>query len=426
MTNGDDDAEPDETDGASGEENADLGVEDLEARLDDAEETLDAAETEADLDDVEETLSAIEDDLADAELPEPDEDEDEEDPQDALADRLSDLRDGVDEQRGPYVEDAAEDIEAVAGTVGETRWTEDGAEEVLTAVESFGDAVAEHVDVTEPDSIDTAGDALSEASDAVEGLDLDPDDDSVAIASLLDAAETLADDVEAAEAFGDLSVREQLRYDGFYEVIEGEHRKDYPPELNAVLSWEKRYKESRDPEDVEQILRVLDLMDSDFMEENVLETLERVAPPEAFEPVHQRAQRRDKQAIRVLGKIGDDRAVETLVDFLDGDPALQRVTLRALGEIGSQEATQAVANSLDDENDSVRSSAARALGLLGDTRAIEPLADVLAEDDADDARASAAWALNQIGTERAIEIAAEYADDRAYVVQTEAEKAANV
>mgnify|MGYP000238814830 FL=1 len=423
MTNGDDDAEPDGTDGASGD-GAELGVEDFEGRLDDAEDTLDAAETEADLDDVEETLSAIEDDLADADLPEPDEDED--DPQEALEDRLSDLRDGVDEQRGPYVEDIAEQVETVAGTVSETRWTDDGEEEVIAAVEAFGEAVAEHVDVNGAGDVQAASEALTAASDVVADLDLDPDDDSESIASLLDAAETLADDIEAAEAFDDLSVRAKLRYEGFYEVIEGEHRKDFPPELNAVLSWEHRYKQSRDPDDVEQILLALDLMDSEFMEENILDAFERVGPPEAFDPVHQLAQRRDKQAIRVLGKIGDDRAVETLVDFLDGDPALQRVTLRALGEIGSHEATQAVANCLDDDTDSVRSSAARSLGLIGDTRAIDPLADVLAEDDADDARASAAWALNQIGTERAKEIAAEYADDRAYVVQVEAEKAAGV
>ena len=423
MTNGDDDAEPDGTDGASGEGET-LGVEDFEARLDDAEDTLDAAETEADLDAVEETLSAIEDDLADADLPEPDEDE--EDPRETLEGRVSDLRDDLADQRGPYVEDVAEEIETVATTIEETRWTDDGGDDVIGAVAAFGETVVEHVDVTDPDSIGVASEALTVASDVVADRDLDPDDDTEAIVSLLDASQQLADDIDAAEAFDDLSVRQKLRYDGFYEVIEGEHRKDFPPELNAVLSWEQRYKETRDPDDVEQILRVLDLMDSEFMEENILDAFERVGPPEAFDPVHQRAQRRDKQAIRVLGKIGDDRAVETLVDFLDGDPALQRVTLRALGEIGSTEATQAVANCLAEDNDSVRSSAARALGLLGDTRAIDPLADVLADDDADEARASAAWALNQIGTERAKEIAAEYTDDRAYVVQTEAEKAANV
>jgi len=70
--------------------------------------------------------------------------------------------------------------------------------------------------------------------------------------------------------------------------------------------------------------------------------------------------------------------------------------------------------------------AARSLGLLGDTRAIQPLSDILEDDDGDTVRASAAWALRQIGTERALEVAGEYTDDRAYLVQAEAEKAAGV
>ena len=399
----------------------------FEERLDVAEATLEDADTEADLDEVEAELDGIENDLADADLPEP-EDEDEDDPTEALQSRLSDLRDGIEAQRGPYVEDVAEAVAAAGDTVADTRWTDDGEAQVLDAVATFGDAVAEHVTVGEGDAAAEAAEELADASDAIAELNLDPDEDREAIATLLDASDTLTDDLEAAEGYDDLSVRGKLEYEGFYEVIEGDHQKDYPPELNAVLVWEKRYKESRDPEDVEPILLALDLMDSEFMEENILETLERIAPPEAYEPVEQRASRRDKQAIRVLGKIGDDRALETLVDFIDGDgdPALQRVTLQALGEIGSHEATQAVANRLAAENDGVRSAAARALGLLGDTRAIDPLADVLADDDVDEVRASAAWALTQIGTERAVEIAAEYADDRSYVVQVEAEKAAGV
>jgi len=50
-----------------------------------------------------------------------------------------------------------------------------------------------------------------------------------------------------------------------------------------------------------------------------------------------------------------------------------------------------------------------------------PLADVLADDDSDRVRASAAWALNRIGTQDALEIVADYDDDRAYLVQAEAE-----
>ena len=175
------------------------------------------------------------------------------------------------------------------------------------------------------------------------------------------------------------------------------------------------------------VLLALESLESEFMEEHCLEALERMGPQEAFEPMHQRAQKRDRPAIRILGKIGDEEAVETLLEYVDADsdPQLQKVTFRALGEIGSEDATQALANKLEMDNDQVRPRAARALGLIGDTRAIEPLADTLESDESDDVRAAAAWALRQIGTESALEAAAEHAGDRSYLVQHEAELAAD-
>jgi len=169
----------------------------------------------------------------------------------------------------------------------------------------------------------------------------------------------------------------------------------------------------------------LEQLDSDFMEENCLDALRRLGSEAAFDPVQALAKRRNVPAIEVLGKIGDERAVDTLVDFVDsGNPPLQKATLRALGEIGSEETTQGIANVLADEESAVRSAAARSLGLIGDTRAIEPLSDRLADDgEANEVRASAAWALVRIGTERALSAAAEYDDDRDYSVQFEAERA---
>jgi HEAT repeat protein len=200
-------------------------------------------------------------------------------------------------------------------------------------------------------------------------------------------------------------------------VLESENRKDFPAEWNAV----KIYAQGKD---VEPILTALDRFESDFMEENILDALEQIAPEEAFEEMHARAQKRNIQPIRILGRIGNDEACETLHDFLGGgDVKLEKTTLRALGAIGSEGSTQHVANRLVADNAEIRSLAARSLGLIGDTRAIEPLSRVLDEDDADEVRASAAWALNQIGTESALDAAAEYADDRSYIVQHEAEKA---
>jgi hypothetical protein len=419
MSNGDDDSEADESADAATDE---LAVS-LEERLNEAESTLDAAETEAILDEVESTLDDIEADLEAADFPEPDEDaEDAEDPQEALENRLADLRDRLEDERGPYATDVAEIVADAAGTVRDTRWTDDGEPDVVVAVESYLSTATDHLSdsfATESEATDDLAAALEDVAAALEESGLDADDDAETIATLLEDAETLADDLDAAEQWDDLSIQGQLDHEGFYDVLDTENRKDYPPEWSAV----KVYEQQNEPE---PILLALDRLDSDFMEENILDSLVRMGSPEAFEEMHQRAQKRNKQPVEILGKIGDERALETLHDFVDGDgdPQLQKVTLRAIGEIGSEESTGAVANRLAADNYEVRSAAARALGLIGDTRAIDPLADVLADDEADEVRASAAWALNRIGTERALDVAAEYTDDSAYIVQAEAEKAA--
>ena len=419
MSNGDDEAADEDEAEASTELSADT----LDQRLDEAESDLDAAETEADLDTVEDALDDIEADIEAADLPEPDEDdEDAEDPVAELEDRLSDLRDQLEDQRGPYGEDVVSILEDAQGTVSDTRWTEDGAPDVVTAVQTYLGTVNGELDTDiSADSDDTAdlADALGEAADAVEDAGLDADEDAETIAALLEDAQTLEDDLDGAEEWDDLTVREQLDAEGFYDVLESKNRKDFPAEWNAVKVYEE-------VGEVEPIVKALETFDSDFMQENILDTLWRMGPEEAYDAVHQRAQKRNVRPVEILGKIGNEDATETLHDFIDGDgdPALQRVTLRALGEIGSKESVQPVAQRLDADNYEVRSSAARSLGLLGDTRAIEPLSDVLADEEANEVRASAAWALNQIGTQRALDVLEEYTEDRAYLVQAEAEKVA--
>lgn len=407
----------------------------VESRLDDAEADLAEADAETALDDVESTLADIETALEDAEFPEPD-DEDEADPAAALEDRLESLRTELADKRGPYVEDVAAVVTDAAETLGEPPWTKDGAEAARDAVAAFLEAAGEHVTVgflpdepieaddgEEPThSLPGAVETLEEAAGTIADAGLDPDEDEAAIAALLAAAETLGDALEDAEVWSDLSMRDQLEALGFYEVLAPENRIDFPPEWSAMKSY-------GDAGNVGMLLAALEKMgDADFMVEYVFEQLRylgRDAAP-AYEELHRRAEKRNTVPIELLGKIADERACETLHEFVDPDAAtgLQKTTLRALGEIGSRESTQPVANRLDAEEPDVRSAAARALGLIGDTRAIEPLADALDEDEADEVRASAAWALCQIGTERALDAVAPYADDRSYIVQAEAEKAA--
>ncbi|MFC7136879.1 HEAT repeat domain-containing protein [Halobaculum litoreum] len=398
-----------------------VSAEDLEARLDEAAEALEAAETEADLDDVEGDLDAVEADLERADLPEPDEDDDEaEDPRADLESRLSDLRDDLEEQRGPYAAGVVDDVADVQATLRDTRWTEAGEADLPAVVDEFVAAVNEALG-TElsrdgDDDPEALAAALDEPTGAVEDAGLDADEDADTIAALLEATDALATGVDDAEEWDDLETYEQLQAQGFYDVLG--HYKDFPPELSALKAHEQAG-------NVEMVLLALDSLGSEFMEEHALNALVRMNDQGAFEAMHQRAGKRDQAAIKALGKMAAEDAVETLVDYVDSDsnPALQKVTFKALGEIGHADAVQPLANKLAMENDEVRPYAARALGLIGDTRAVEPLADAAADDESDNVRAAALWALRQIGTEAALEAAAEFDDDRAFIVQTEAEKA---
>jgi chromosome segregation ATPase len=408
----------------------------LAADLEDLESTLEAAETEDDLDVVEADLESFRAELESVEVPEPpetDEDEEEEDeepaPEEALQEEydgiesdLSDLESDLEDQRGPYGEDVVGEIDDAGGTITGTRWTEEGNAELIEAVEAFldelngllGSSVA-LVDAGDevPEQLATT---LERAADAVGDAALDADDDAGTIAGLLEATDDLQSDVDDATEWTDLEIREQLRREGYYDVLD--HVKDFPPEWHALKVHEKQG-------NVDQILLALETFDSDFMEDHCMEALERMGPEEAIDPMLQRANRRDQAAMRILGTIGvaDEEVVDTLLDYVDSNPNLQQPAFRALGELGAEDAVEPIAQQLVADEADVRSWAARALGLIGDTRAIDPLADVLEEDESDRVRASAAWALNRIGTRTALEIVAEYDDDRAYLVQAEAENA---
>ncbi|MFB6117647.1 HEAT repeat domain-containing protein [Halosegnis sp.] len=432
MNDGDDEPEPaddadesatveasDTPDEPSEEPTAvDVTPETLDKRLDAADAAIEEAETEAALDEVAADLDDIETKLEAATFPEAEDDE--EAPRDRLEDRLADVREQLETARGPYGEDVVTELEAAAATLTDAEWTEDGEAEAAAAVESFLERAAAAVDAdtgVDGSFPEAHSDALTAAGETVETAALDADDDAETIATLLDAAETLTAELDDAEVWDDLSVVEQLTARGFYDRLESRNRKDFPPELGVVRIAEQE-------NDPERILMALEKLESEFMQDNCIEALRRMGPLEAYDAMMELAERRDRPAIEVLGKIGNDDACETLHEYIqdESNPPLQRVVLRALGDIGSQDSTGPVANRLVAEDAEVRSRAARALGRIGDTRAVEPLADTLADDSEDSVRAAAAWALYQIGTERALEEAAAYADDRSFIVQTEAER----
>ncbi|MFA9516027.1 HEAT repeat domain-containing protein [Halopenitus sp. H-Gu1] len=429
MSNGEDEPEdaPEET--TSSEQNGESPVlpgevteESLSEYLDDVAERLEAAETEADLDDVEALLDDAESSLSEADLPESDE-EDAEDPREALESRIEELRSSLAEARGPYAADVIADIEEAIDDVESTEWTETGLEEIREAIEAFTTPVAETLGIDfepETEDIDALAFTLESIGDAIEDADLDPDVDAETIESLVDGAETLSEDLEDAEQWEDLKTNEQLYAEGFYDVLG--HYKDYPVEWAALKAHEEAG-------NVDMILLALDSLQSEFMERHCLEAFERMgkraATDAAIDELLGRAEKREEDAIRILGKMAAEDVTETLLEYVDEDsnPQLQKTTFKALGEIGASEAVQPLANKLEMENENVRPYAARALGLIGDARAIDPLTETLETDASPDVRAAAAWALRQIGTREALEAAADYDDERVFIVQTEAEKA---
>ena len=104
------------------------------------------------------------------------------------------------------------------------------------------------------------------------------------------------------------------------------------------------------------------------------------------------------EVIRALGKIGDPRAVGALTDILcyHGDEDTRWAAAVALEEIGDLAASEASVRALRDEDADVRCQAAKALGELGDASAVPSLIKALTDPEPKVQRA-AAHAIGKIG-----------------------------
>ncbi|MCK4647897.1 HEAT repeat domain-containing protein [bacterium] len=103
-------------------------------------------------------------------------------------------------------------------------------------------------------------------------------------------------------------------------------------------------------------------------------------------------------AVVALGMIGDSRAVEPLIEYLEHseDDHLRCDIVTALGRIGDKKATPALIKALlNDSYCHVRCEAAEALGKLGNKKAIPALEKAL-KDEHYFVRADAADALKKI------------------------------
>ncbi len=123
------------------------------------------------------------------------------------------------------------------------------------------------------------------------------------------------------------------------------------------------------------------------------EALGRIGDVRAVGPLIAALEDEPRPAAEALGNIGDARAVEPLIGALERAPD---AAARALGKIGDARAVESLIAAL---KNTAPAAAAEALGRIGDARAVEPLIAALK----DAAPAAAAEALGRIGDARAAE-----------------------
>jgi len=109
------------------------------------------------------------------------------------------------------------------------------------------------------------------------------------------------------------------------------------------------------------------------------------------------------EAARALGKIGDSRAIDALIVTFKtskSNPNASEAILEALGMIGGSQIVTPMIKVLKDVNSPARSSVVKLLGKIGGKQALEALIEALNDINIQDA---AAEELGNIGDERAIE-----------------------
>ncbi len=99
-----------------------------------------------------------------------------------------------------------------------------------------------------------------------------------------------------------------------------------------------------------------------------------------------------------LESAAEEGDVDALIEALQSDNVeVRRDAARMLGDAGDERAVPALIERLEeDEDEFVRAFSASALGDIGDERAIEPLQNAL-EDEDERVRDAAAASLNQLG-----------------------------
>ncbi|MHB0870664.1 MAG: HEAT repeat domain-containing protein [Chloroflexota bacterium] len=108
-------------------------------------------------------------------------------------------------------------------------------------------------------------------------------------------------------------------------------------------------------------------------------------------------------AAKALAKIGEPALAPLIAALASPKDSVRCATARALGGLGDRRAVSSLLDRLGDPEQRVISAAAEAVGQMGDPEAVEPLVAVLARRELDQyTRGAAAKALGAIGDPRAV------------------------
>ncbi len=169
---------------------------------------------------------------------------------------------------------------------------------------------------------------------------------------------------------------------------------------------------------VEPLIKTLEKDEEHEVRVKAAQALGDIKDRRAVEPLIKTIEKDDKDeemlevAIFGLGRIGDERAVDVLIQALKNTSGYVRAqAARALGTLKNVQAVEPLLEALKDVDGYVRWDAAESLGYLGDGRAVEPLTQAL-RDESSLVRRSAAETLVKIGFEGIVELLTQYLQDK--------------
>jgi HEAT repeat protein len=171
----------------------------------------------------------------------------------------------------------------------------------------------------------------------------------------------------------------------------------------------------KDPKAVDRLIRLLHYRgcffpyNNSYVKKSVIKALGGIGDPKAANPLlailnspEESADVRG-EAILALGKIGDPSTMKYLIDLLkDRDSC--RYAAQALGSRGDPGTVNQLIDNLDSDDYFSRCEIIRALGKIGDSRAVDPLIAAYKKAASYDISAEIIEALGKIGDERAMEL----------------------